>query len=266
MNVQLNGHKFLFMVHANTNFYAMTTHANAEKAGIRDLLKQGDYGISAAGEKSKLGNAKASVENFQIGSSIIAPMPIRVFEIPQDPPVDGMVGLMWLKKTKAVVDYAQGQISIPAKEEDLKEEGRRLEKLGYIAHKMKWDEKEMRYIVAPKVNGGGERKFVVSTVSYFVIDEQSAKESSVQVGEVVDTYGGPTGAVGDERASLGDIELFLDGQKLASPAARIYDIYAYDGSARPTAKKDRVDGFLGCDFMLANHAIIDFGSELIYFK
>lgn len=261
--VELNGTRLLFMVHANASFSAMTTHANAKKAGIGNLVPLGAYGITEPGKVSELGSAKAVAKRFVVGGRSDKDLRILVFEIPQTPPVDGMIGIEWLKASKVLVDYRHDRLVLPESDQDVAAEHRRLRQQGYTAHPMTWDAKEDRYYVFPTVNGVKSR-FAVSTVASISMDTAFASRAAVGLGPVVDHYGGPTGATGDERETAEPFAIVVDGQPLQSIKAQSYDLYAYDGTERPSEASEVVDGYLGCDFMRANDAVIDFGSGLLF--
>lgn len=265
VRVKLNDQNLLFMVHANAGFNAMTTHENAKKADVRDLVEKDGFGITAPGVKSKLGRATATANTFTVGTSTIRHMPIQVFEIPQTIPVDGMAGIGWLRQAKVMVDYRRNRLAIPETNADAAKERQRLIAEGYVAIPMIWDATANRYFVTAKVNGEPGR-FDVSTVSYVVLDEQFARTSKIALSAPIGTFGGPTGATGNERENVDRYTLELSGNMLVAPKAHIYDIYAYDGETRPANHTDQVAGYLGCDFMRANSAVIDFGMGTLFVK
>lgn len=265
VHVKLNGQPLLLMVHANAGFNAMITHANAKKADVRDLHPKDQFGITSVGVKSTLGRDTATADTFTVGGSTIRRMPIQIFEIPQAPPVDGMAGIGWLKEAKVMVDYKRDRLAIPATNADAAKERRRLTTEGYIAIPMTWDATADRYFVNPKVNGVIGR-FNVSTVAQVVLDERFARARKIPLSAPIDTFGGPTGTTGDVRETADHYVLELAGEALIAPKARAYDIYAYDAETRPANTAEEVVGYLGCDFMRANGAVIDFGSGTLFVK
>jgi hypothetical protein len=44
------------------------------------------------------------------------------------------------------------------------------------------------------------------------------------------------------------------------------DMYAYAGMKAPSNPAERIDGTIGTDFMLANQAVIDFGTESLFIR
>ena len=60
------------------------------------------------------------------------------------------------------------------------------------------------------------------------------------------------------------LHLTLDGQPTESIQPEVIDFYAYNLKTRPLVLADAVQGNLGADFMLANQAIIDFGSAVLF--
>ncbi|KQM41151.1 retropepsin-like aspartic protease [Sphingomonas sp. Leaf10] len=263
--VKLNGKPFLLMVHANAGFTVMTTHANAKTAGIVKLEHKGDYGITGTGVRSTLGRDTAILDRFDVGSFVMRELPISIFEIPQNPPINGMAGIGWLKRAKVIVDYDRARLAIPSNEADAVRERKRLQAAGFIALPMRWDPQTKRYSVFPKVNGVAAR-FTVSTVGEVVIDARFAEAAEITVGESTGTFGGPTGTTGDLRKTNSPYTIELAGKRFAAPVAISYDIYAYDAEERPTTVAAQTNGELGCDFMRANHAVIDFGSGTLYLK
>lgn len=265
VHVKLNHQPLLLMVHGNASFNAMTTHANAQKSRVRDLRARDQYGISSGGVKSALGRSTGTVDSFTVGASTIRNMPIQVFEIPQTPPVDGMAGIGWLRQAKVMVDYKRHRLAMPATDADAAKERKRLEAEGYVAITMTWDAAARRYFVNPKVNGVPGR-FTVSTVAEVVLDEQFARARKIALSGPMSTFGGPTGTTGDRRETAEHYSLELAGEALIAPKAQAYDTYAYDAQVRPADPEQQVAGILGCDFMRANSAVIDFGSGTLFVK
>lgn len=265
VKVSINQQEFLLMVHANTSFFAMITHANAARAGIADITDTGTYGITAVGKLSNLGSGRAVANEFSVAGVVIKQLPIKVFEIPQDPPVDGILGLEWLKKMNVMVDYKKDRLAIPENATDQEDEVQHLLREGYVRFPMTWDEKEKRYMVQAKINGA-PGKFFISTVAQVILDSDFASHAGIAVGNVMDTYGGPTGTTGEERETKDPIQVEINGNTFNSPKAHTYDIYAYTAVPRPSEPEAVIDGYLGCDFMHANGAVIDFGSASLFLK
>ncbi|KAB7768794.1 hypothetical protein CKY51_08490 [Xanthomonas maliensis] len=264
VRVKLNGTPLLLMVHGNAGFSVMTTHANARKAGITAMTPEGQYGISQPGKVSPLGRASAVAKTFQVGGRTDHDLKIAIFEIPQTSPNDGMIGLPWLRQSKALIDFNRNRLVLPENEAEVQAAHVRLQKAGYIAHPMTWDDKDARYVVLPTINGVSGR-FVVSTVADISIDAPFAQRAAVALGTAGQEYGGPTGTTGQTRRTQGPFAIVLDGQALHSVEAGVYDLYAYDGTTRPSDATLK-NGYLGCDFMRANHAVIDFGAGILFLK
>ncbi len=264
VNVKLNGAPLLFMVHANAGFYAMTNHANARKAGIASVQSTGHYGITSVGNVSNLGSGTATLHTLQVGSDVVHDVPLRVFEIPQKPIMNGMLGIGWLRARRAIVDFSRLRIGVPATAADSAAERQRLVEEGYVAHPLSWDADQKRYTIKVNLNGTTST-FVVSTVSHLVIDDHIAAEARISRGKVLDTYGGPTGTTGKTYRNGSPVELVIGGQKANVPPAVIYDTYDYDAEPRPAIEK-QIGGYLGCEFMLPNKAVVDFGEGVLYLK
>ena len=266
--VKLNGVPFLFMVNADAIYYAMTIHANAAKANIGPLLlKKGKYGITTPGKVSPLGRATGTLKTLQVGSDVTKGTPIEVFEVPQTPEMDGMLGVRWLQAQKALVDFARKRLDVPQTANDAVRERAKLLAQGYSAHPMRWIDSRRCYTVGAAVNGV-PALLNVSTAANMRLDSQLAEQAHIAVGPIVTTYGGPTGTTGDVRDSTQPITLKIDGVPVvAEKSAYIFDMYAYDAVPRPLASSGNlVGGTIGCNFMLNNHAVIDFGTGTLYLK
>ncbi len=257
----MNGKPFLLMVHANAKLYVMTTHANAAAIGLVNLGKTSNYGITAEGHVSDLGRTSAVLKSLALGNRTASDVRLSVFEIPQTPPLDGMLGMDWLRDQRVIVDFDAARIGIPETAADAEAEHARLSALGYVAHRLTWDPGSKSYFVMGTINGITAR-FGVSTVGENVIDSEFAKRAGIALGPVVGENGGPQGAVVPVMITKRQASFVIDGQATAPTQPWAYDLYAYSSADRPAASHD--DGFLGADFMLANQAIIDFGTGTLF--
>jgi hypothetical protein len=259
--VTMNGKPFLLMVHANAKLYAMTTHANADSIGLSHLGKTSDYGISSSGHVSELGRANITLGLLQVGTAKSSNVALAVFEIPQTPKTDGMLGIDWLRDEHVIVDYDSYRIGVPDNAEASKSEDEALLLRGYVAHRMTWDPSAKGFYVMCQINGVSAR-FGVSTVAETVVDSVFARAAGFELGPIVDQNGGPKGALVDSFLFKRQVTIVLDGQNTAPAQPLSWDLSAYSSVQRPTAPHD--DGFLGAEFMLANQAIIDFGTETLF--
>jgi hypothetical protein len=262
VDVRMNGKPFLMMVHANAGFYAMTTHANATSIGVSGLVKKSNFGISSEGHVSELGRAETTLTELRVGDSKVKNVPLSVFEVPV-PDMQGMLGIDWLRAERVIVDYDADRIGIALTKGDSTSADRDLIDRGYLPHKMIWDPKQGIYYVMAAVNGVPAR-LTVSTVSTNIIDTAYAHSAKVGVGPVVDQFDGPKGTQGDVFLSRGAVSIIIDGQATASDQLQILDTYAYNAERRPSDPSMAVQGVLGAQFMLANQAVIDFGSETLF--
>lgn len=260
VEARLNGKPFLMMVHANASFYAMTTHANAASIGLADLKQSGRYGISADGHVSELGIAKTTLSSLQIGDDEAKDVSLQVFEIP-DPTMQGMLGVQWLRARRVLVDYDKGRIGTSVSAQDTEAEDQRLLSEGYIAHRMTWDEDGNAYRVSGSVDGTPV-EITVATVGESLLDTDFARSAHVELGPVVDQFGGPSGSVGDIFITRHEVSFVVDGQVTAPVQARAWNVGAYDAHIRKQEDKARI----GSDFMLANQAMIDFGSATLFLR
>src|SRR5262245_30688536 len=230
------------MVHSNASFYAMVTHDVAARAGLRLApVRQPDYGIVEVGKLGRRGRTSA-VTSLQVGDDLADNAEVAVFDVPQDPPVDGMLGIGWLRERGVVVDLGRRQLHVdgpPA---------------GGVS--LEWQEAWEAYVVATRV-GGKAARFVVSTVAGVVIDALSSDRLGLALGPVADEDGGPTGTVVDVRRVESDWGVDLDGRARPVTDASSWDIYAY--AERPRPGTGWIEGFLGCEFLLHEGAIVDFG-------
>jgi predicted aspartyl protease len=264
VDVRVNNVPFSFMVHSNAGFYVMTTHANAQKAGVGSLESKGHYGITAVGDVSNLGAAMTTAKTLQIGDDVVHDAPLKVFEVPL-PNLDGMLGLGWLRARQVMVDFGQHRLGIPQSHDDTEQERKQLLTSGYVAHPMAWNEATHQYSVQAKLNGV-TATFVVSTVAELVIDEKMASRAGIKLGAVSDD-GGPTGTIVKEYAVASPLSLSIDGQALSlSGHSIVYDTYAYAAKPRPEQPAQQLGGYLGADVMLPNHAVIDFGDGVLYLR
>jgi len=261
VHVAVNGKPFLFMVHANASFYAMTTHANAARAGIDNLVKKSAYGIESRGKVSELGRADTTLKSLTVGTSSASDVPLTVFEAPQDPPMEGMLGMKWLRDKRVIVDYDQGRVGLPESPDDGKTEDARLVSQGWVAHKMRWDAASGSYYVSGTVNGVATQ-FQVSTVGANTLDEGFARTAGIAFGPKVDEFAGPAGAVGNVFVAKRPLRVDIDMQHAAPIQPWIWNLDAYGSRKKPGG----VQATLGADFMLANVAVIDFGTETLLIK
>jgi len=261
VEITMNGKPFQMMVHANATLYAMTTHANADMIGLSGLGKQSDYGISSEGNRSDLGRTSATLESLRVGDHEATNVRLSVFEVPQDPKIDGMLGINWLRSQRAIVDYDAYRVGTAKTAADSTAVDGELLKRGYIAHKMTWDPVAQRYSVQGAL-GGVPMRLAISTVAESMLDSIFAQAHGIQLGPVVDQEGGPKGSLVDSRITKYQLQLAVDGQQTAPVQPLSFDPYAYSSVPRP--EKTDFDASLGADFMLANQAVIDFGSEILF--
>ncbi|MES3100554.1 aspartyl protease family protein [Sphingomonas faeni] len=248
----------LMMVHSGAGFYMMTNHEHAKAIGLKDLQDAGKYGITSVGHVSPLGRVRAVLPSLVIGGKEVKNAPLLVFETPQDPPMDGMLGLGWLNANKVLLDFDKNRVGIPDTSDDTTAGDRELEARGYVGHKM--IRGKDGYYVNGTVNGAPAR-ISINTVMNNVIEAAFAKRSGIQLGPVVDEAGGPKGAVLPVRISKYQLDVAIDGQTTAPTQPLSWDTAAYHSEAAGSAEDDLQ---LGSEFMLANQAVIDFGSETLF--
>ncbi len=264
VSVQLDGAPFVFMVHGNASFYVMTTHANAAKAGVTDTRHDANFGIDAPGHVSSAGLTRTTLKSLKVGDQEDHDVPFSLFEVPVAG-MDGMLGIGWLRANNVIVDYDGLRLGLAKTPEDGHKEDARLVHDGFVAHAMTWDPDLKRFVVSVEVNGKRSR-MVVSTVSSDIVDVRFARTAGIALGPVVYVDSGPRGARVDNWLSKRPVRLSIDGQKTAWMQPTVQDTYAYSSGAPPADETKWVGGYLGCDFMLANDAVIDFGTGTLLLR
>lgn len=262
--VELNGTPFVFMVHSNASFYVMTTHANAAKAGVSETRHDADFGIDAPGHVSKAGLTRTTLKSLKVGNQEDHDVPFSLFEVPVEG-MDGMLGIGWLRGNNVIVDYDGLRLGFAKTLEDARKEDARLVHEGFVAHAMTWDPDLKRFVVGVEVNGKGAR-MVVSTVSNDIVDLRFAQTAGITLGPIVYVDSGPKGARVNNWLSKRPVRLSVDGQKAAWMQPTVQDTYAYSSGAPPKDETKLIGGYLGCDFMLANDAVIDFGTGTLLLR
>jgi hypothetical protein len=242
VGAEVSGLPVSLMVHSNAGFRAMVTYDVATRAGL-DLapVERPDYGIEAVGRLGSRGRTTA-VADLRVGDDIAGDVEIAVFDVPQDEPVEGMLGIGWLRERGVVVDLGRGRLTFGGPPRG----GTSLE----------WDDDWQAYVVGTPVAGQPAR-FVVSTVAGVVVDAVSAERLGLTLGPVVDSDGGPTGTVVEVRPVEPAWTLELEGRARPVGGAVSWDVYAY--ADRPRPRVGRIDGFLGCELFVQEGAVVDFG-------
>ncbi len=264
MPVEINGTPLVFMVHGNASFYVMTTHANAAKAGVTITRRDENFGIDAPGHVSSAGRTNTTLKTLKVGEIENHDVPFALFEVPVEN-MDGMLGIGWLRANHVIVDYDGMRLGQAKNEGDGRAEDARLVRQGYVAHKMTWLPEEKRFVVTVSINGKSAR-MVVSTVSSNFVDTRFAERAGVALGPVVYVDSGPRGATVNNWLSKQPIRLSIDGRKTAWMQPIVQDTYAYSSKPAPTDESQLLGGDLGCDFMLANRAIIDYGTGTLLLR
>jgi len=260
----VNGRPFQLMVHSNAEFFLQINHADATRVGVHDLQHQGTYGIVKVGKVSDLGRDNGIVDRLQVGSTTNHNIPVAVFETPSGLS-QGMLGLGWLTQNHVVVDYADGRIELPRATSYGETRQSRLIKAGYTAIPMAHDPAHGEYRVTVRINGVAAA-MTVSTVADLVLDTQYAERAGVKHRETGDAWGGPTGTTVAEYSAAEPVTLRIGPWSSLPLTPKIWDTYQYEAKPRPAAPEDAEGGLLGADFMIANHAVIDFGGSVLYLR
>jgi hypothetical protein len=258
----LNGKSLLLMVHANAKLFVQTTHANAAASGIGNLVKTSNYGITKDGVVSPLGKAKASLKSLMVAGREVRDVTLSVFEIPQDvAETDGMLGIDWLVGQRVTVDYDRQRLGVSQNLGDAEADDREVLARGYVAHQMTWDPVVRGFYVESRIDGIPAR-LGISTVAENALDIEFVERSALQQGPVIGENGGPEGATAPVSIPKRPVVITIDQQATAPTQPWVYDLYAYSSKPRPTSAHD--EGYLGAEFMLANQAVIDFGTGTLF--
>lgn len=244
--VEVSGLPVSLMVHSNAGFRAMVTHDVAARAGLELApVERADYGIEAVGRLGGRGRTTATA-TLRVGSDVTGDVEVAVFDVPQDEPVDGMLGIGWLRERHVTVDLGDGVLRFDAPP--------------VTGTAMSWDDEWQAYVVEMTVAGRPAR-FVVSTVAGVVVDTVAADRLGLPLGRDTDHDGGPTGTVVQVRPVTAAWTAHLDGRTLRVEDAASWDLYEYADRDRPAT--GAVDGFLGCELLVAERAVVDFGRGVI---
>ena len=261
VTVRMNGRAFSLMVHANGDFYVMTTHARAAKIGIRHLRKTSNFGIASEGHVARLGRAETKVRSLEVGGVRLDGSPLSVFEVPV-PALEGMLGTPFLRAERVFVDFDEGRFRLPREAGDAEHERARLIASGYRPHRLTFDPTLSTYIVTVEIDGHPAR-LQVGTVAQNILDRSYVANSGIAVGPRIDVEAGPRGALVETWIAKRVLSVSIDGDRTAQTQPWIFDLSAYN-SRKSVAS--RVDGSLGAEFMLANRAVIDFGAGELFLK
>lgn len=234
------------MVHSNAGFRAMVTHDVAARAGLELApVDRPDYGIEAVGRLGSRGRTTATA-TIRVGPDVASDVEVAVFDVPQDEPVDGMLGIGWLRERRVTVDLGGGVLRFDAPP--------------LTGSAMTWDDEWQAYVVDVTVADGPAR-FVVSTVAGVVVDTVTAGRLGLALGEVSDRDGGPTGTVVEVRPVRSAWTVDVDGRPMRVEGSASWDLYEYADRDRPAT--EAIDGFLGCELLVAERAVVDFGRGVI---
>lgn len=264
VHVEMNGKPFQMMVHSNANFFVMASHATAKAAGVGNITTTGSYGISSAGHVSDLGRGTATLATLQVGRSINRDVRLSVFETAH-PEMQGMLGVLWLRANRVIVDYDASRLGTAESMEDSVRADRSLRARGFTAHPMRWNPETKGYFITGTINGQATN-LAVSTVADDVLDVSLADRLKIAYTKTGERFAGPTGTQGDVSMTDAGVPVSIDGDATVPGRAQVFDYYAYNRLERPADGKGTVDGTLGSQFMLSNHAVIDFGTDTLFLK
>ena len=246
----VNGEPVSLMVHSNASFPMMLTHEVADRVGLADGgLERADYGIAEVGRLGGRGRRSAAVDTLQVGDDVARDVAASVFELPVDAgedPVEGMLGIGWLRRRGVVVDLGRDVLTPHGAAVDGTS----------LRHHPDWDA-----LVVDTVVGGEPAAWVVSTVAGVLVDSGAVERLGLRLGAVADDDGGPTGTVVSSRHVTGPWAVRVEGHEREVRDALCSDLYAY--AAQDRRGDDPVAGFLGCDFLRRHGATVDFGRGVL---
>ncbi|GAA5156418.1 hypothetical protein GCM10023340_44220 [Nocardioides marinquilinus] len=239
------------MVHSNASLGLMLTHDTAARVGLATGdVERPDYGIAAVGRLGGRGRASAAVGSLQVGDDVATDVRATVFELPTEPdeePVEGMLGLGWLRGRGVVVDLAR-RLVVPG--------GGPIDGV-VLRRRPDWD----AWVIDTVVNGRAAQ-WVVSTVAGVLVDAPAAHRLGLALGDAAEDDGGPTGTVVTTRHVTGPWSVDVGGRSFAVHDAIASDLYAYAATPR-TGKDETFAGYLGCDFLLEHRAVVDLGRGVL---
>lgn len=259
VTVRVNDHDYPAIVHSNAGLFLQINHAQAAAVGATQLQHKDSYGIEAPGKVSALGRDTGVVAGLSVGGIADRDVPVSVFEKPVEVT---MLGLDWIAAHGVVVDFANAKIIAPENAESHRRLGVSLIQSGYSAHAMRRDPADGRYLVTASINGAAA-EMIVSTVVDATVDTAYAARAGLHPGRIAGAYGGPSGATGQEFESAEVAVIAIDGWRSQPRKLPIEDTYAYMKAERPA---DARGGMLGADFLIAHHAVVDFGTLTLYLR
>lgn len=262
VHVQLNGHGFDMVVHANAAFFMQINHAEAKTVRVEGAQHAGSFGIEAPGKVSTLGLDRARLGLLKIGDKQYRDVPVSVFETPGKQP--GMLGLDWIRASRAVVDFGKSQLVLDPSTTQIVALRQHLLSNGYVAIPIREEPGTGKYEVDVSI-GDATRRMMISTVAALNIDEDFARAGGVKSGKVIGRNAGPKGATENAYSTAQPVTLRI-GQWTSDPInnAVVEDVYTYASKERPLENPE--GGLLGADFMIAYRAVIDFGGSVLYLK
>jgi hypothetical protein len=170
----------------------MTNQANAASAKVEVPPSTSTYGIERSSKVSPLGRSKATLGTLRVGNTTFTGVRLEVFEAPQNPPMDGMLVIEWIKAARAIVDYDMDIVTLPGTAEESRKEDARIARRGYTGHAMIWNTAARRFYVHGTVDGK-PACFDIGTVSSNILDIGFARQAGIALGPVVGQAGGPRG-------------------------------------------------------------------------
>jgi hypothetical protein len=250
-------------VHSGASGTIEITPEAADALGYSERTSSGRYGIDRSGHLAAAGASRTSLRRLSVGPSVVTDVPAFVHALPgakvELPGAGeaGMLGVGWLRKTRAIVDFDGKRIGFPDVAGDSAAERARLVAAGYAALRMVWDEKEACYLIDASLDGHPAR-LIVNTVSKGYLDLPSARAAKLKFGGRTGTAGGPGGASVPVHKPLKPVSVRIGGVDYGRIQPPAWDTGAYL-SAASAKGGGPIQGALGATFWIAQKASIDFG-------
>lgn len=245
----VEGVRVPMLVHANAGFTLMLTHDALRRVNGTSVAKETDFGLGHDLQVSELGRGSTVLSSLEVAGARLADVACAVFQLPTTN-WEGMLGVDWLTAVRAVVDFGERMLAFPG------DDARTT--LGSPRVELQLDTELKRYL-GDFLLDGEPATFVVSTAGDTILDLGFARERGLELTDPVGEDHGPAGAVVPVFRTASPVRLETAGRALVTASLQVHDIHAYRGEKRSSDER-AVAGYLGADVLLANDAVLDFGT------
>ncbi|HWV61833.1 MAG TPA: hypothetical protein VN034_14315 [Sphingopyxis sp.] len=259
-------------VHSGAAGLIELTPEAADALGYHDRIYAGQYGIDRSGHLASAGASRVRLGTLTIGPNITSPALAFVHALPGNKAdilrsgKAGMLGIKWLRSSRAFVDFGGKRIGFPQEANDTASARARLTEAGYTALPMIWNEKEAAYTVNVRLSGHSAN-LIVNTVSAGYLDLPSSQAAGLVFGEQTGTAGGPKGATVPVYKPLAPLSIEIGGRHFPGFQPPAWDTGAYlsrSSAAEGAPAPGPIQGALGATFWIARAAVIDFGGGWLF--